>query len=91
MLTQQIFSIAKPFSENVAALVLFYTLSAKTTKAIFEEYAGELSQDDLKQSIEKLKERKFSNLVFSLRFPFTINFSNWKKKTFAIYLFFEDG
>ena len=43
VLTQQLSSIAKPFRENVAAIVLFYTPSAKTTKAIFEEYAGELS------------------------------------------------
>ena len=35
-LTQQITSIAKPFRENVAAIVLFYTPSSKTTKAIFE-------------------------------------------------------
>ena len=34
VLTQQLFSIAKPFRENVAAIVLFYTPSAKTTKAI---------------------------------------------------------
>jgi len=48
VLTQQLSSIAKPFRENVAAIVLFYTPSAKITKAIFEEYAEELSQDDLK-------------------------------------------
>ena len=35
VLTQQITSIAKPFRENVAAIVLFYTTSSKTTKAIF--------------------------------------------------------
>lgn len=40
VLTQQLSSIAKPFRENVAAIVLFYTPSAKTIKAIFEEYAG---------------------------------------------------
>jgi len=44
VLTQQLSSIAKPFRENVAAIVLFYTPSAKTTKAIFEEYAGELTR-----------------------------------------------
>ena len=67
VLTQQLSSIAKPFHENVAAIVLFYTPSAKTTKAIFVEYAGEL-----KQMISRLKERKFAHLVFSLRFPFSI-------------------
>ena len=72
VLTQQLSSIAKPFRENVAAIVLFYTPSAKTTKAIFEEYAGELSHDELKQMISRLKERKFAHLIFSLRFPFSI-------------------
>ena len=72
VLTQQLSSIAKPFRENVAAIVLFYTPSAKTTKAIFEEYAGELSRDELKQMISRLKERKFAHLIFGLRFPFSI-------------------
>ena len=44
VLTQQITSIAKPFRENVAAIVLFYTPSSKTTKAIFKDYAGELTK-----------------------------------------------
>jgi len=43
VLTQQLSSIAKPFCDNVAALVLLYTPSAKITKTIFEEYAAELS------------------------------------------------
>ena len=74
VLTQQPSSIAKPFRENVAAIVLFYTPSAKTTKAIFEEYAGELSHDELKQMISRLKECKFAHLIFSLRHPFIIEY-----------------
>jgi len=72
VLTQQLSSIAKPFRENVAVIVLFYTPSSKTSKAIFEEYAGELSQEELKKLIARLKERKFSHLVFSLRHPFLL-------------------
>ena len=72
VLTQQLSSIAKPFRENVAAIVLFYTPSAKTTKAIFEEYAGELTHDELRQMIARLKERRFAHLIFSLRHPFEI-------------------
>ena len=72
VLTQQLYSIAKPFRENVAAIVLFYTPSAKTTKAIFEEHAGELSHDELRQMIARLKEHKFAHLIFSLRHPFSI-------------------
>ena len=72
VLTQQLSSIAKLFRENVSAIVLFYTPSAKTTKAIFEEYAGELSHAELRQMIARLKERKFAHLIFSLRHPFSI-------------------
>jgi len=72
VLTQQLSSIAKPFREKVAAIVLFHTPSAKTTKAIFEEYAGELSHEELKNMIARLKENKFAHLIFSLRYPFEI-------------------
>jgi len=53
VLTQQFTSIAKAFRENVATIVLFYTPSAKTTKAIFEEYAGDLTHDDIRQLIAR--------------------------------------
>ena len=72
VLTQKMTGITSSFRENVAAIVLFYTPSAKTTKAIFYDYAGELSQDEYKGLISKLKERKFSYLVFSLRHPFGV-------------------
>ena len=72
VLTQQITSIAKPFRQNVAAIVLFYTPSGKTTKAIFEDYAGEITHEKYKELITWLKERKFSHLVFSLRYPYGI-------------------
>ena len=60
-------------------------LSAKTTKAIFKEYADELSQDDLKQLITRLTECKFSQLVFSLFHPFAIEL----KKKITIYTMVE--
>ena len=72
VLMQQITSIAKPFRESVAAIVLFYTPSGKTTKAIFEDYASEITHDEYKDLIAWLKERKFSHLVFSLRYPYGI-------------------
>ena len=39
-------SIAKSFGENTAALVLFYTPSAKDMKIIFNNYAGELMKEE---------------------------------------------
>ena len=56
VLTQKLTGISASFRENVAAIVLFYTPSAKTTKAIFEDYAGELSIEEYKALISKLKE-----------------------------------
>ena len=72
VLTQKITSITPSFRENVAAIVLFYTPSAKTTKAILDDYAGELSNDEYKDLISKLKVRKFSYLVFKLRHPYGV-------------------
>jgi len=72
VLTQKMTGITASFRENVAAIVLFYTPSAKITKAIFDDYAGELSPDEYKGLVSKLKERKFSYLVFSLRHPYGV-------------------
>ena len=72
VLAQQLSSIAKPFRENLAAIVLFYTPSAKTTKAIFEEYGSGHSHKEINQTILRLKERKFAYLILSLRHPFRI-------------------
>ena len=73
LLTQKLTSITPSFRENVAAIVLFYTPSAKTRKTIFEDCAGELSHDEYKNLISKMKKQKFSYLVFSLRFPFELS------------------
>ena len=72
VLTQQLTSITRPFRDNLAAMVIFYMPSAKTTKAIFEECAGELSHDEFKQIISRMKKRKFGHLIFSLCDPFSI-------------------
>ena len=52
----------------MAVIVLFYTPFGKTAKAIFEDYAGEITHEEYKELIAWLKERKFSHLVFSLRY-----------------------
>ena len=66
MLTQKITSITPSFPENVAVIILFYTPSAKTTNAIFDDYGGELTNEERRLLIAKLKEKKFSYIVFSL-------------------------
>ena len=75
VLTQKMTGITASFRENVAAIVLFYTPSAKTTQVIFDDLAGEVSQDEYKGLISKLKERKFFYLVFSLRHPYGVKIS----------------
>ena len=72
VLTQQMTSIAKAFRENIACLVLFYTPSARDMKVIFENYAGNLTNEEKKNFLKKLKEVKYSHLDFSLRHPFKI-------------------
>ena len=79
VLTQKMTSITASFRDNVAVIVLFYTPSAATKKAIFDDYADELSWDEYKGLISKLKERKFSYLVFSLRHPFGVKLFEQKK------------
>ena len=64
-LTQKLAGITASFRENVAAIVLFYTPSATTTKAIFEDYVGELTQDEYKALISELKKTS-SRTWFSL-------------------------
>ena len=68
VLTQKITSITPSFRENVAAIILFYTPSAKTTK----DYAGEMSHVQYRHWISKLKENKYSYMVFSLRHTYKI-------------------
>ena len=70
--TQQFTSITKPYGENIAAIVLFYTPSAKDLKAIFESYAGELSSTEKQELLKSLKSYKYSRLIFSLRYPYNI-------------------
>ena len=72
VLTQQVTSISKSFRENLTALVLFHTPSGKTNKAIFEDYAGELTQEEYQGFIRLLKGHPFSHLEFSLRPPYWI-------------------
>ena len=70
--TQQFTSITKPYGENIAAIVLFYTPSAKDLKGIFESYAGELSSTEKQELLKSLKSYKYSRLIFSLRYPYNI-------------------
>lgn len=79
VLKQQITNVAKPFREDVAPIVLFYSPSAKTTEAIFEDYAGGLSSEEYTEQLNELKKkRKFSYLVFVLPCSYGIKLQDSK-------------
>ena len=59
--TQQMTSIAKAFRENIVTLVLSYTPPTKDMKIIFEDYAGELSNDKKKELTAKLQREKYTS------------------------------
>jgi len=74
VITQQMTSIAKPFRENIAFLVLLYTPSRMDMKEIFDNYGGGLRKYQRLKEISELKKKKYSKLIFSLRHPFEITF-----------------
>ena len=76
VITQQITSIAKPFRENVAVLILFFTTSAKDMKFIFDKYVYALPKDEIKDMIKEMKKVKYSHLDFSLIHPYEIKLIN---------------
>ena len=73
VLTQTYTSISVPFRENVAAVVFsFYTPATKSIESIFDDFAGELSAEEYKTLIVRLKAQKYAYLLFSLQ--------QWMKK-----------
>ncbi len=79
VVTQQLTSITKPFRENLAALVVFYTPSKADLKAILHDYGAELSEEQIKDYMKALKKEKFSKLEFSLRHPYSIKLNRGGK------------
>ena len=73
VLTQQLTSIAKPFRENIKALVLFFTWGEGTERAIIKEFGGhDLTRQKLGQLQQQLREHKYSYLVFSSEHPVSL-------------------
>ncbi|MEH0008410.1 MAG: ATPase/DNA packaging protein [Flavobacteriales bacterium] len=70
VLTQKLTSITSSFRENVAAIVLFYTPSFRTLKAVFDDYGSDISAEEQQKIITTLKNNRYSHLIISLRFPF---------------------
>ena len=71
VLTQQLTSIAKPFRDNVACVVSFYTSNKTGVQILFEEYGSDLDEETRKNFVKILKGKRYLRLCFSLRYPFT--------------------
>ena len=74
VLTQQLTSIAKPFRENVACVVVFHNPSQIGTKTLFKDYGGDLDTDTRKKFVELLKSERYSRICFCLRYSFHLYF-----------------
>ena len=71
VLTQQLTSIAKPFRDNVACVVAFYTSNKTGMEILFEEYGCNLDEQTRKKFVQILKEERYLRLCFSLRYSWT--------------------
>ena len=67
----QLTSIAKPFRDNVACVVAFYSSTKTGMQILFEEYGSDLYEETRKKFVQIMKEERYSRLFFSLRYPFT--------------------
>ncbi len=62
VITQQFTSIAKPFRENIAKLVMFYNPSKKDMQTIADEFLN-AEKEEIKDIVKALKNNKYSRLV----------------------------
>ena len=70
VLTQQLTAIAKPFRENVACIISFFTPNRVANQTLFDEYGGDLSLECKKNFKQILKSEKYSRICFCLRHPY---------------------
>ena len=70
VLTQQLTSIAKPFRENVACIISFFSPNKMANQTLFDEFAGDLSPEMKKEFKNILKSEKYSRVCFCLRHPY---------------------
>ena len=82
VLTQQLTSIAKPFRDNVACIIYFYSPNEKSIKTLFEEYGGNIGIDTKNNMLKILKSEPYSRICFSLRH---ISLSMLFRNTFISY------
>ena len=70
VITQQLTSITKPYRENIAKLVTFCNPSKKDMQAITDDFLN-VEKEEIKDIVQKLKNKKYSRLEILLRCPYT--------------------
>lgn len=68
VLTQQLTSIAKPFRENVACIISFFSPNKLSNQALFDEYGGDVEHKN--EFIKILKSEKYARICFCLQYPY---------------------
>jgi len=70
VLTQQLTSIAKPYRENIACVISFFSPSRISKQILFDEYGGDLSVEHKKEFMKILKNNKYAHVCFCLMYPY---------------------
>ena len=68
--TQQLTSISKPYRENISELITFYNPNRNDMKTITDDYLYGVSNDEIKDTVEKLKNNEYARLEINLRHPY---------------------
>lgn len=70
VVTQHLARVSLSFRQNPGAAVVFYSPSADSMKAAFDQFGFGYSHKEFKELVNRLKEKKHSYLVFFQRSPF---------------------
>ena len=70
VITQQLTSIAKLYRENISKLVTFNNPNHNDMKVIMDDYLYGVSNDEIEDIVDQLKNNKYARLEISLRHPF---------------------
>lgn len=70
ILTQQLTGITKPFRDNLSRVVSFYTQSKQSSRVLYDEFLGDIPDDERKLIQKTLKEKRYSKVIISLAYPF---------------------
>ena len=70
VITQQLTSIAKPYTENVSKLVTFYTANRSDMKAVVGDYLNGVDKVEISRIIEQLKTHRYARLEINLKHPY---------------------